>query len=234
MTELIEANWILLVVALLVGVLVAWWIFVSSRRTKVELEERDETEPEARTKRNQALIDAPPAASVQGSPRSDASHSPEEAKRVVPPATPMGLAGAGEAVQTAAEPEPEAQPTELATDVAADGIGENSDEPAPLPEQQPQPEPVAPAGEDDLTRIKGLGAKIPMGTRAEIVRGLTEALHALAADPAALPRQAAAARALVLDHFTWSRKARQVRTIYDWVRAPQGPAPAPLQRPATP
>ena len=81
---------------------------------------------------------------------------------------------------------------------------------------------------------EGLGAKIPMGTRAEIVRGLTEALHALAADPAALPRQAAAARALVLDHFTWSRKARQVRTIYDWVRAPQGPAPAPLQRPATP
>jgi predicted flap endonuclease-1-like 5' DNA nuclease len=87
MAELVQDNWLLLVLALLVGLAVAWWLFVASRRTRVEIARRDD---EAPAKRNQALIDAPPAA-----PRVE-----------IPPLAPMGLAGVGEAVQAAAEPVP--------------------------------------------------------------------------------------------------------------------------------
>jgi len=61
MAEIVQANWLLILAALVIGLLVAWWIFVVSRRTRVQLEDRDEVEG-APAKRNQALIDAPPAA----------------------------------------------------------------------------------------------------------------------------------------------------------------------------
>ena len=91
MAESLQENWIgLILVVVLVLVLVAW-LFARSRRTRVELTRRDEEFP---AKRNQALIDAAPAA------------PPAE----LPPPTPMGLAGVGEIVQAAAEPVPAAQP----------------------------------------------------------------------------------------------------------------------------
>ena len=80
MAELLQENWLVLVLALLIGIAVAWWVLVASRRTRVELAPRDQDAP---AKRNQALIDAPPAA-------------------------PSGLAGAGEAVAALAEPVPAA------------------------------------------------------------------------------------------------------------------------------
>jgi predicted flap endonuclease-1-like 5' DNA nuclease len=85
MAEWMQENWLLAVLALVAALLVAWWLFVASRRTRVELTRRDE---EAPARRNQALIDAAPAA-----PPAD-----------LPPPTPMGLAGVGEIVQAAAEP----------------------------------------------------------------------------------------------------------------------------------
>jgi predicted flap endonuclease-1-like 5' DNA nuclease len=84
MAELVQENWLFLVAALLIGLLVAWWVFVASRRTRVEIARGDEDAP---AKRNQALIDAPPAAAF-----------PE-----IPPPTPEGMAGVGEAVQVAAD-----------------------------------------------------------------------------------------------------------------------------------
>lgn len=90
MAELVQENWIFLVLALVVGLLVAWWIFGPTRRTRVEISRRDEDAP---AKRNQALIDTPPAA------------APE-----IPPPTPMGLAGVGEAVQASAEGVPVVPP----------------------------------------------------------------------------------------------------------------------------
>lgn len=84
MAELVQENWIFLVVALLVGLFVAWWVFVASRRTRVELSRSDEVVP---ARRNEALINSPPAAAF-----------PE-----VPPPTPEGMAGIGEAVQVAAD-----------------------------------------------------------------------------------------------------------------------------------
>lgn len=88
MAELVQANWIWLVVALLAGLVAAWWIVVASRRTRVEIERQDE----APARRNQALIDSAPAA------------APPAAE--IPPPTPMGLAGVGEAVAAAAAPAP--------------------------------------------------------------------------------------------------------------------------------
>ncbi len=77
MIELIQSNWPLLVAALLLGIIVAWWIFVASRRTRVARDRRDVLDEGAGpAARNQALIDAPPAISPQGS-------------------TPPGIAGLG-------------------------------------------------------------------------------------------------------------------------------------------
>jgi predicted flap endonuclease-1-like 5' DNA nuclease len=83
MTELVQENWLFLVLALLVGLFVAWWVFVASRRTRVEIARGDDESP----KRNQALIDAPGAAAFRESP----------------PPTPEGLAGIGQAVGAAAD-----------------------------------------------------------------------------------------------------------------------------------
>ena len=84
MAELVRDYWIVLVVALLAGLFVAWWVFVAARRTRVDLTLPGQDGP---AKRNQALIDAAPAAPV-------------------PPLAPAGLAGAGEAGQALAEPVP--------------------------------------------------------------------------------------------------------------------------------
>ncbi len=62
MAELLQANWILLLIALAIGVLVAWWVFAANRTTKVEKD--DSGEADALARRNQALIDAPPAAAI--------------------------------------------------------------------------------------------------------------------------------------------------------------------------
>ena len=88
MAELVQENWLFLALALIVGLFVAWWVFVASRRTRVEIARSDDDGMSA--KRNQALIDAPPTV------------TPVE----IPPPTPMGLAGVGEAVQAAAKPVP--------------------------------------------------------------------------------------------------------------------------------
>ncbi|MBD3730161.1 MAG: hypothetical protein IE933_10685 [Sphingomonadales bacterium] len=92
MTELIEANWPLLVLALLIGIAVAWFVFVATRRTRVETTSRDTLDEGAGpAARNQALIDAPAAAAT--------------APPVAPPPVPEGLAGVGAAVAAAVEDE---------------------------------------------------------------------------------------------------------------------------------
>lgn len=64
MNELVVQNWWLLVAALLLGIVVAWWIFAINDRKRVETKlARDVLdEGAAPAERNKALIDAPPAA----------------------------------------------------------------------------------------------------------------------------------------------------------------------------
>jgi predicted flap endonuclease-1-like 5' DNA nuclease len=98
--ELIEANWLLLVVALVIGLLVAWWVFVRSRRTRVESAPADEAQTPSVPRRNQALIDAPPAASAARTTSPElATRDLERAERIIPPAMPQGLADVSEASQ---------------------------------------------------------------------------------------------------------------------------------------
>jgi predicted flap endonuclease-1-like 5' DNA nuclease len=84
MMELMQENWLLFVAALLIGIAVAYWIFVATRRTSVDTDKTDALdEGAAPAARNQALIDAPPAA---------------ENRPATAPIVPPGLAGAGTAV----------------------------------------------------------------------------------------------------------------------------------------
>ena len=95
MSELVSENWWLLVIALVLGLVIAWWIFVGGRRTRVEIDRRDTLDEGAnKARRNQALIDAPPVAAGSGT------------ADLIPPPTPEGLAGIGAAIQAEVPPAP--------------------------------------------------------------------------------------------------------------------------------
>jgi predicted flap endonuclease-1-like 5' DNA nuclease len=104
MAELLQENWILLIVALIVALLVTFWLFAASRRTRVEIEQPDRRD--APPRRNQALIDSPPASGVSG----------------LALQTPPGLGGAGEAVAATIVPQvlpSEPVPATLTAEAAA-------------------------------------------------------------------------------------------------------------------
>lgn len=69
----------------------------------------------------------------------------------------------------------------------------------------------------------GLGYKVALGTRAEIVARLTTALERLEQDREGLAATGQRARAHVLEHFTWPAKAQQIAALYTRLLA----APAP-------
>lgn len=63
MMQLAEANWPILLAALLLGIAIAWWIYFGRRRARVIGERRDVLDEGAdAAPRNQALIDSAPAA----------------------------------------------------------------------------------------------------------------------------------------------------------------------------
>ena len=63
MTDVIQANWLAFVVALLIGLLVAWWLFGRATSAPPRSHRPDVLdEGTAPAQRNQALIDAAPAA----------------------------------------------------------------------------------------------------------------------------------------------------------------------------
>lgn len=119
--QAIEANWLLILIALIAAVAIAWYIFHAARRTRISGETRDVLdEGAAPAARNQALIDSPAGKAGEDLPR-------------VPPATPSGMAGVGEAVEAGA----------LAGD-----------------RQSAAPQSASTDQADDLTRIKGIGPKL--------------------------------------------------------------------------
>lgn len=168
MMQTIEANWVAFAVALL-AILVVGWLLLARARSKPA---RREYKPDvldqgaASVHRNQALIDAAPAA------------------KVTPPPMGAAMAGLGEAVAIGA--------TDVVEEAATQPVPESPPEiqpapppppaPAPQPEVEPQPQPqpeivpsvepipapapptAAPEGDvllaDDLSRIKGLGPKL--------------------------------------------------------------------------
>ena len=85
MPDIVAAHWPLFVIGAVVVIVLLWWLLMASRRTRVPVDRRDTLdEGAAPAARNQALIDAPPAAVVP------------------PPLTPDAIGGAGVAVAVAA------------------------------------------------------------------------------------------------------------------------------------
>jgi predicted flap endonuclease-1-like 5' DNA nuclease len=87
MGEAMSDNWPVLVIALVLVLLLEWWLVAASRRTRIERGEARSSD-DSPARRNQALIDAQPARDQVD----------------LPPPTPEGLAGMGEAVAAAVEP----------------------------------------------------------------------------------------------------------------------------------
>lgn len=89
MMLLLEQYWWLFVIALLIGVLIAWRVFGGGGKTRVETSLTSDVleEGAAPAKRNQALIDAP--------------KTPPEPE--LPPATPQAMSGVGTAVAAGAQ-----------------------------------------------------------------------------------------------------------------------------------
>jgi len=102
MSELVQANWVLFVIALLLGIAVAYWTFVANRKTRVITTKPDVLDEGAEpARRNQALIDSASAALK------------------VPPAPPPAPQPAAEPVVVAAEPAVAPEPAPAAPPAAS-------------------------------------------------------------------------------------------------------------------
>jgi len=90
---MIEANWIAFALALLIGLVVAWWLFARGSKGAEPRARRPDVldEGSAPVQRNQALIDAPSAA----------------AAAITPAPVSVGMAGVGEIIAVAAQDEVE-------------------------------------------------------------------------------------------------------------------------------
>lgn len=169
MMNTIEANWLVFALVLVFALALAWWLFrraATPRNRSYRPDVLDEGQAPAQ--RNQALIDAAPAARI-----------------VQPPFVSDALGGMGEMVAAAAQAELLAREQsggepEVPQPADPSPAPEQPVQPDPVPElpgespaetpQQPQvaPDPVPPqapataaaATGDDLSRIKGLGPKL--------------------------------------------------------------------------
>jgi len=133
MSELLQTYWPLIVAALLLGLVIAWYLFNSSRKTRVTSTSRDVLDDGAApAQRNKALIDSAPAATpMQPAAGVPAGGATTEPAATTPAATPA--------------PTPTPTPTPAPASASASATPASAS---------------APAGGDDLTRIKGLGPKL--------------------------------------------------------------------------
>ena len=90
MNDFIAANLPLVIVGAIIALVVFWWAFMATRRTRVTVDRRDTLdEGAAPASRNQALIDAPPVVAGSTIP--------------TPPPVPEAIGGVGIAVAAAVE-----------------------------------------------------------------------------------------------------------------------------------
>ena len=134
MLQMVQANWLIFVAALLIGILVAYWVFVHGSKP-ARRDYRPDVLDEGATpaQRNQTLIDAPPAARFEGPVHID------------PPAMAGTMAGIGELIAVAAQEEVDNLPPQQT--------------PAP-PASTKKASDAGNGKADDLRKIKGLGPKM--------------------------------------------------------------------------
>ncbi|TYC85357.1 hypothetical protein [Novosphingobium sp. BW1] len=176
---MIEANWLIFVAALVIGIVVAFWIFAHGSKKPGERTHRPDVldEGAAPAQRNQALIDSASPASQYDLPVpgvDDADTREKQPAHIDPPAAAGTMAGIGEVIAVAAQEEADAGRSYKADEEAAKAqeptpeaeAHKAEDTPAAAPAPvEPEPEPVetAPASaaqSDDLRKIKGLGPKM--------------------------------------------------------------------------
>ena len=147
MVQMIEANWPILVLALVVAIILLWWLLARSSKSTVRERRPDVLdEGAAPAQRNQALIDAPPAAAVMPAP-------------IVPPPAGGTFGGIAEVIAMGAQAEAGAARSHEAADVTPESAPEAPAAAAPVAPVAPAPAPES--GEaDDLRRIKGVGPKL--------------------------------------------------------------------------
>ena len=150
MNTLVAEYWIWLVVALVIGLIVAWYVFHASRKTNVTGTSKDVLDDGAdRAERNRALIDSAPAAT-----RDPASNAAAEPETIVPVAAPTGLGGTGAAVAAAADEAEHAHAKEAEALPQTERPGTTTTEPSGGATTSNS------AGE--LTRLKGVGPKLAL------------------------------------------------------------------------
>ncbi len=142
---MIQANWLVFIAALLIGIIVAYWLFARASKPAPRDRRPDVLdEGAAPAQRNQALIDdAPPAAQFTAPVHID------------PPAMAGLMAGIGEVIAVAAQ-------EEVDNAVPPQTIAAEPETSAAAPVPAPAAAPVTPTagGADDLRKIKGLGPKM--------------------------------------------------------------------------
>lgn len=164
MIELTQTNGLILGLVVLAVLLTGWLLWRRARSAPARREYKPDVldQGAASVHRNQALIDAAPAAQV-----------------IVPPAAGEMFGGIGEIIAVAAQdvveeaevaappppppPIPTPEPVEVpppAPEPVPEPQPEITPEPEPAPEPAPEPQPVSSGGSDDLSRIKGLGPKL--------------------------------------------------------------------------
>ena len=161
MIELTETNGLILGLVVLAVLVTGWMLWRRARSAPAKREYKPDVldQGAASVQRNQALIDAAPAAQL-----------------IVPPAMGGMMAGVAEAVAVgaqdmveeaeAAAPPPPPAPVEVPApepEPAPEPLPEITPEPEfiPAPTPEPAPEPTRDGGgADDLSRIKGLGPKL--------------------------------------------------------------------------
>lgn len=152
MNELIAANWPIILVALFIGIAVAWFVFFATRKAKVEIDTSDVLDAgKGPAARNQALIDAPAAAAGSTDPQ------PEPRAQQIAEVAP-GKVSAAANLNVAAHASAEADAEAGAPGSAREAMQEMHDTAA---ETRPAQDDSALDDEiDDLTRIKGVGPKL--------------------------------------------------------------------------
>lgn len=83
MTELLQTYWPAVVIALVLGLVIAWYVFNASRRTRVTGTVKDVLdEGAAPAERNKALIDSAPAARQEPRPTAKAATGGDDLTRI--------------------------------------------------------------------------------------------------------------------------------------------------------
>lgn len=72
------------------------------------------------------------------------------------------------------------------------------------------------------------GFKVPISAPDQLIANFRAQLEKIVSDPSSLADRGLAAQARVADKFLWSRKAKQICEVYEWVCGQRADKPKPF------